>query len=133
VIAILAGLTLAAMGGIQKRGAKAKAESDIQALSAAVEEFHRDFGKYPAANSNDLFKELTGSNAAINSVPGKIKVYFEPPPGIIGTNANQNFFQDPWGTGYFYITDGPNFRNRGLFDIYSTAGGTADQKQWIRN
>jgi len=132
VIGILAGLALAAMGGIQKRGAKARAESDIQAISAAIEEFHRDFGKYPAANSNDLFKELTGSNASINSIPGKIKVYFEPPPGIIGTNAGQNFFQDPWGTGYFFITTGANLRNRGLFDIYSTAG-SSDQNKWIRN
>jgi prepilin-type N-terminal cleavage/methylation domain-containing protein len=133
VIGILAGLALAAMGGIQKRGARAKAESDIQAISAAIEEFHRDFGKYPEANSNALFRELVGASATINNIPGKIKVYFEPPPGIIGTNASgQNFFQDPWGTGYFFITSGAGMRNRGLFDLYSTAGGS-DQTKFIRN
>jgi hypothetical protein len=121
------------MGDIQKRGARAKAESEIQALSAAIEEFHRDFGKYPAANSNDLFKELTGSNASINSVPGKIKVYFEPPPGIIGTNSSGiNFFKDPWDAGYIFETSGNNLRNRGLFDLYSKAG-TNVEALYIRN
>jgi len=133
IIAILAGLTLAAMGCIQQRGARAKAESDIQALSAAIEEFHRDFGQYPAANSNDLFRELTGSNAVINSVPGRIKVYFEPPPGIIGTNSSGlAFFKDPWDVGYFFSWNGTTLRNRGLFDLYSTAGGS-DQADYIRN
>jgi prepilin-type N-terminal cleavage/methylation domain-containing protein len=131
IISILAGLVLAAMGGIQKRGARGKAEADIQALSAAIDEFYRDFGQYPQANSNTLFRELLGSNAVINS--NSAKVYFEPTPGMIGTNsAGQNFFQDPWGNGYVFITSGPTLRNRGLFDLYSTAGN-ASSNQWIRN
>jgi prepilin-type N-terminal cleavage/methylation domain-containing protein len=131
IVSILAGLVLAAMGGIQKRGARGKAEADIQALSAAIDEFYRDFGQYPQANSNTLFRELLGSNAVINS--NSAKVYFEPTPGMIGTNsAGQNFFQDPWGNGYVFITSGPTLRNRGLFDLYSTAGN-ASSNQWIRN
>jgi general secretion pathway protein G len=121
VVAILAGLTLAAMGGIQKRGARAKAESEIQALSAAIEEYRRDLGAFPS--SNTLYAELTTDGATTNTN----KVYFEPPPGIVGTNGPTKFFQDPWGAAYQYTTNAAGF-----FEILSTAGGT-NTNQYIRN
>ena len=126
VIAILAGLTLAAMGGVQKKGARARAESDIQALSSAIEEYHRDFGAYPGAQ--DLYKELTTDGGVTNTR----KVYFEPPPGIVGTNSSIKIFQDPWGAAYIFVTSGSGLQNRGSFDIYSTAGGST-ASNYIRN
>jgi prepilin-type N-terminal cleavage/methylation domain-containing protein len=127
VIAILAGLTLAAMGGIQKRGARAKAESDIQALSAAIEEYRRDFGVFPPANSNALYAELTSDANAGYSPSNTSKVYLEVPVGIIGTNGSQKFFQDPWGVAYEYTTNAAGF-----FEILSRAGSTSSNT-WIRN
>jgi type II secretory pathway pseudopilin PulG len=123
IIGILAGLTLAAMGGIQQRGARAKAESEIQALSAAIEEYRRDFGSFPPTPSNTLYAELTTDGATTNTT----KVYFEPPPGIVGTNGTTKFFQDPWGAAYRYTTNAAGF-----FEILSTAGGT-NSNQFIRN
>jgi general secretion pathway protein G len=129
VIGILAGLVLAAMGGVQKQGARARAESDVQALSAAIEEFHRVYGVYP--DTDNLYAELTtdeaGGAVVVNTAD---KVFFEPPPGIVDTNSWQ--FVDPWGEPYEYKTGGPDLRNRGMFDIYSTAGNS-DQNQYIRN
>jgi type II secretion system protein G len=127
IIAILAGLTLAAMGGIQKRGARAKAESDIQALSAAIEEYRREYGSFPATNSNSLYAELTTDTTAGTNPINTTKVFFEPPPGIVGTNGSQKFFQDPWGAAYRYTTNAAGF-----FEILSTAGGT-NSNQFIRN
>jgi type II secretory pathway pseudopilin PulG len=132
VIGILAGLTLAAVGGIQKKGARAKAESEIQALSAAIEEYRREFGVYPATNSNSLYAELTTDTAAGTNPVNSTKVFFEPPPGIVATNGTRKFFVDPWGNPYVYLTNGANLRNQGLFDLYSTAG-SQNQSQWIRN
>jgi len=103
VIGILAGLALAAMGGIQQRGARAKAESEIQALSAAIEEYYRDYSAFPSSNS--LYAELTTDGASTNTN----KVYFEPSPGMIGTNGSQKFFQDPWGNRYTYTTNAAGF------------------------
>jgi type II secretion system protein G len=123
IIAILAGLTLAAMGGIQKRGARAKAESEIQALSAAIEEYRREYGSFPPTNSNSLYAELTTDGATTNTT----KVFFEPSPGIVATNGSQKFFQDPWGAAYRYTTNAAGF-----FEILSTAGGT-NTSQYIRN
>ena len=127
VIGILAGLTLAAMGGIQKRGAKARAESDIQAISAAIEEYRRDLGSFPATASNALYAELTSDTTAGHSPSNTTKVYLEPPPGIVGTNASTKFFQDPWGNPYQYSTNAAGF-----FEVWSTAGG-ATSSNWIRN
>jgi type II secretory pathway pseudopilin PulG len=127
VIAILAGLTLAAMGGIQKRGARAKAESDIQAISAAIEEYRRDRGSFPATASNALYAELTTDTTAGHSPSNTTKVYLEPPPGIVGTNGSTKFFQDPWGAAYEYSTN-----SAGFFEIYSKAGSST-ASQYIRN
>jgi type II secretion system protein G len=121
VIGILAGLTLSAVGGIQKKGARAKAESDIQAISAALEDYHRDFGAFPSPG--DLYAELTTDGATTNTN----KVYFEITPGIIGTNNALKFFQDPWGAPYQYTTN-----SAGFFEILTRAGGT-NPSQWIRN
>jgi type II secretion system protein G len=127
VIGILAGLALAAMGGIQKRGAKAKAESDIQALSAAIEEYRRDLGSFPPTNRISLYAELTSDSTAGTNPINTTKVYFEPPPGIVGTNGSQKFFQDPWGMEYQYTTN-----TNGFFEVWSTAG-TTNSNQFIRN
>jgi type II secretion system protein G len=115
VIGILAGLALAAMGGIQKRGARAKAESDIQAISAAIEEYRREFGSFPPATNTSLYAELTTDTTAGTNPINTTKVFLEPPPGIVGTNGSQKFFQDPWGTAYQYTTGG--LKNSNIFSI----------------
>lgn len=127
VIGILAGLVLAAMGGIQKRGARAKAESDIQAISAAIEEYRRQYGNFPPTNSNSLYAELTSDTSAGANLTNTTIVFLEPAPGMVGTNGTQKFFQDPWGFAYGYSTN-----SGGFFEVWSTAGG-APSTNWIRN
>lgn len=51
VIAVLASLVLGTAGYIQKKGAAAKAESEIAAMSAAIENYKGDNGTYPRDNS----------------------------------------------------------------------------------
>src|SRR5213075_692624 len=47
VIIILTGLVLSTVGYVQKKGARARAEAEIAAMSAALESYKADNGIYP--------------------------------------------------------------------------------------
>src|SRR5438128_7824966 len=47
IIIVLAGLILSTMGYVRKKGARARAETDIAAMSAACESYKADNGIYP--------------------------------------------------------------------------------------
>ncbi len=47
VIIILTGLVLSTVGYVQKKGARARAETEIAAMSAACESYKADNGIYP--------------------------------------------------------------------------------------
>ena len=122
IIAILAGITIATVGGVQKSSARKKAETEIEALSRSIENYKLEVGSYPPETPvTALYNELTG-NGTLNTR----KVYFEPPRGMV-TNSR---FIDPWGNFYNYEIDTPV--NVGLFDIMSTAG-QSDTNLYIRN
>lgn len=119
IIAILAALTLSTLGYVNKKGAESRARSQVAALSAAIEAFKLDTGSYPSTAAS-LYTNLCPTNAGA-------KVYFEPTPGIRGTNGSTVQFTDPWGTAY-------NYSNAvTYFDLWSTAGGSANTNDWIRN
>lgn len=126
IIAILAGLTLSTLGYVNRKGAESRARAEVAALSAAIDSYKLDFGGYPA--SNNLYQELTGQGPVNTN-----KVYFEPTPGITGTNAGVATFIDPWGVFYNYVTNATV--NVGFFDLWSTAGNAAatNTNNWIRN
>src|SRR5216683_5793653 len=55
IIIILAGLILSTVGYVEKKGARSRAESEIAAISAALESYKADNGIYPTtANTNGL-------------------------------------------------------------------------------
>ena len=117
VIAILAGLTLSTLGYVNKKGAESRAQSEVAALSAAIESFKLDNGFYPT-NTASLYTNLC-------PVAAGRKVYFEPTPSMV-TNVATGPFLDPWGTAYGYS----NLTS--YFELWSTAGGT-NTNNWIRN
>src|SRR5438445_13183151 len=53
IIIILAGLILSTTGYVQKKGARARAETEIAAMSAALESYKADNGIYPRNGSTD--------------------------------------------------------------------------------
>ena len=124
IIAIIAGLTLGTLGYVNRKAAESRAKSEVAALSAAIDSYKLDFGSYPSAAN--LFRELTGQGTV-----NKSKVFLEPTPGMVTTNAGVVSFVDPWGTPYNYRNPGTD--NVGFFDLWTTAGGKTDQMQWIRN
>jgi len=115
VIAILAGITMAALGGVQKRSARSRAQAEVAALAAAIDNYHLDNGVYPPTDAGGLYGAL--------SPVGSGKVYFEPRPTMIRTNGEIRFYIDPWGADYQYSTNS-GIRNVGSYDLWTTAGST---------
>lgn len=64
IITILAGLVLSTAGYARKKGARARAETEIAAMSAACESYKADNAIYPRdASSTDLLDPTTGDVA----------------------------------------------------------------------
>ena len=132
IIAILAALVLSTAGFIQKKGAMSRAEAEIAALSAALENYKIDLGDYPTSTnfpntgiaSNSLFGALS---------PATGKVYFEFSKGMTNTSG----IIDPFGTVYYYSYPGlTNRSGTNFYDLFSTAGSTTNQTnvvKWIKN
>ncbi len=153
VIIILTGLVLSTVGYARKKGARARAETEIAALSAACESYKADNGVYPTNSDtqtldptsevdptanppNDytraslwLYEQLSGDPTGNRQPTGKSYMAFKPnmllpaPP----SNANVTAIADPFGNSYGYSTKMAATGSGGYnptFDLWSTAGGT---------
>jgi type II secretory pathway pseudopilin PulG len=130
VILILTGLVLSTVGYARKKGARARAETEIAALSAACESYEADNAVYPRDNTTNqytdtlnarqnfdatqpvyqnasfyLYKQLSGDSSGNRSPTGKSYMAFKPnmllPPGGSGTVTA---IADPFGNSYGYST-----------------------------
>jgi general secretion pathway protein G len=131
IIIALAGLILATVGYVQKKGARSRAEAEIAAISAAMESYKADNGIYPreaattdmlnAQSSTNpstyqtaslyLYKTLSGDASANLQPPAGSKSYFSFKPQMLGgaKDANGNltsvtYIRDPFGNSYGYST-----------------------------
>src|SRR5881628_4188885 len=62
VILILTGLVLSTVGYARKKGARARAETEIAALSAACENYKADNGVYPSNTDTNNLDPRTAGN-----------------------------------------------------------------------
>ncbi len=62
IIIILAGLVLSTVGYAQKKGARARAETEIAAISAALESYKADNAIYPRNSTTDLLNSTNDGN-----------------------------------------------------------------------
>jgi len=161
VIIILTGLVLSTVGYIQKKGARARAETEIAAMSAACENYKADNGIYPRDNTTSqytdtlnarqnfdatqtvyqhasfyLYTQLSADSSGNRNPTGKSYMQFKPtmllPVGGIGTVIA---ISDPFGNSYGYSTANQADPAKGYnptFDLWSTANST-DPNQWIKN
>src|SRR5206468_11142752 len=74
VIIILTGLVLSTVGYAQKKGARARAETEIAAMSAACESYKADNGIYPR-NGDTNTLEPTMNFDPTSSPPGQTNAY----------------------------------------------------------
>jgi type II secretory pathway pseudopilin PulG len=81
VIIILTGLVLSTVGYVQKKGARARAETEIAAMSAACESYKADNGVYPrdtTNNTTDNLAALTDPNYATRNPPDPVPTSYDP-------------------------------------------------------
>jgi type II secretory pathway pseudopilin PulG len=144
VILILTGLVLSTVGYARKKGARARAETEIAAMSAALESYKADNAVYPAysgaAGAHALYQGLSGDgNDAIGGtttstgIPGSSgKSYMTLKPNMLSPNPPGATTRviDPFSNDYNYQAPGTN--NLATFDLWSTANST-DPNQWIKN
>ena len=130
IIAILAGLILSTAGYIQKKGASSRAETEIAALTVALENFRADHGDYPkGTNTNGVAPPLDNNFLLTNLMPTNGKVYFE----FNRSMTNASNVVDPFGENYGY--DYPGNSNRSgtnFFDLFSRCA-SPDTNQWKAN
>jgi hypothetical protein len=154
-------LVLSTAGYARKKGARARAETEIAAMSAALENYKADNGVYPSntdtnnldpktggdPNSSSyslasfyLYTQLSGDTTGSRSPTGKSYMQFKPnmllPAGGSGTVTA---IADPFGYSYGYSTiqAATQDTTKGYnptFDLWSTASGTTigDAPKWIK-
>ncbi|MDB6146931.1 MAG: bacterial ral secretion pathway protein g signature [Spartobacteria bacterium] len=134
IIIVLAGLTLATMGYVQKKGARSRAETEIAAISTALESYKADNGVYPtdpatteilAANADPqggnptgfitssrfLYKKLSGDsdgNPTTSDPANDTKNYLGNAlkPNMLNPDPPgiNTYIRDPFGYSYGYST-----------------------------
>jgi len=154
VIIILTGLVLSTVGYARKKGARARAETEIAAMSAACESYKADNGIYPRDSNTDalnaqtagdpttsqymnaslaLYNLLFGATNGSRTPNSGARSYFVFKPNmLIPADQTQNvqYIQDPFGNSYGYSTiqaatgDSTKGYNP-TFDLWSTASTTS--------
>jgi prepilin-type N-terminal cleavage/methylation domain-containing protein len=158
IILVLAGLILATSEYVQAKGKCSRAEAEIAALSAALENYKADNGIYPRDSVTDNLDPMTAglsnyepaslklyeylSGDSDDNRTAETKVYFAFKPNQLSP-ADQaqpvKALRDPFGNPYGYSTmkasDLSKNGYNSTFDLWSVADGMAgtDQSKWIKN
>jgi len=161
IVIILTGLVLTGLRYAREKGASARAQTEIAAMSAACENYKADKAVYPRdqtttdtldsrglinfaayqAAAQYLYGQLAG-DPDFDGVPNANSTsYMQFKPKMLGTdNANKVYPRDPFGNSYGYSTiqaaTGDTTKGYNpTFDLWSTAGQTTggDPTRWIKN
>jgi len=156
IILVLAGVILATSSYVHNKGARSRAEAEIAAMSAALENYKADNGVYPSDTSVDarqvflptsyqnasltLYKAISGDADNDNNRQAESKSYFAFKPNQLSPSDQTQavkFVKDPFGNSYGYSTINSTAPSKGYnptFDLWSTGGSTAsDTSGWIKN
>jgi prepilin-type N-terminal cleavage/methylation domain-containing protein len=151
IIIALAGLVLATVGYVQKKGARSRAEAEIAAISAALESYKADNGIYPQSSDTNgldptsdadpsslkytkaslyLYEQISGDTNGDRI--GDAKSYFAFKPAMLlpapPSTSTVIGIRDPFGNSYGYSTmkasDPTKNGYNPTFDLWSTTGKT---------
>jgi len=89
VIVVLTGLILTTIGYVQKKGARARAETEIAAISAACESYKADNGIYPRDSNTDTLTAVTDQTYSTKTPPDPVPTSYDSDPlqSTAGVNA----------------------------------------------
>ncbi len=155
IIFILAGLVLSISNYVQNKGTRARAETEIAAMAAALESYKADNGIYPRNSDTDnidarinlapapspspnaytsasfyLYSQLSGLDQNQQPVAG-MKSYFTFRPQMLGhptgNTTTVTYIRDPFGNSYGYSTANQGSSSAGYNPTFDlwSAGSTA--------
>jgi prepilin-type N-terminal cleavage/methylation domain-containing protein len=158
IIAILAGLLIQTAGFVQEKAGRVRAESEIKAIEAGLENYKLDFGSYPAqadAGANNSTKVLIQElalypitkaaeygNRKPFEFPIKMLDGYKSGSGdsydvVLGKSSN---LIDPFGNPYHYqfdpspTADNSDRSGNGSYNIWSQGKkNSSEEKLWIKN
>ena len=110
VIAILASITLAAVGGVNQKSYRDKTKAEIAAISNALEQYKSINDTYPASISLTVIGPFYQANRI---------------------ESSSNNLLDPYGNAYQYQI--PGSKNPASFDVWSRGKSTLDTSDDIGN
>ena len=148
IIIVLAGLVLSTVGYARKKGARARAETEMAAISAAIENYKADNGVYPSNSDTNgldartmgdptgttdptynsssvyLYVQLSGDINKNRNPTGKSYMSFKPNMLFPADQTlNVQYIQDPFGYSYGYSTSNqvdPTHGYNPTFDLWTT-------------
>jgi prepilin-type N-terminal cleavage/methylation domain-containing protein len=159
IILVLAGLILATSSYVHNKGARSRAEAEIAAMSAALENYKADNGVYASdSTSTDtvdshgidfskykaatlfLYQQLAAANPNGSAITGaksyfafKLQMLLRDDMSADVSDANPvTGLRDPFGNSYGYSTAGQAGLPTGFnptFDLWSTGGVTSGTDQ----
>ena len=125
VIALLAGLTLAAVGGVNQKAYRDKTKAEIAAISNALEQFKSARDYYPT-NSTTNAEPLSLTNTTTPN--DSLRPFYI--ANKVQTNSSGEL-QDPYGNAYQYQI--PGAKNPASFDVWSIGKNGTDSSDDIGN
>jgi type II secretory pathway pseudopilin PulG len=153
LILILTGLVLSTVGYARKKGARARAETEIAAMAAALESYKADNAAYIRSSNTDslnartsgnpssyqsasldLYNALFGATNGSRTPNSGARSYFVFKPNMLfpaDQTQNVQYIQDPFGNSYGYstiqaATGDTTMGYNPSFDLWSTSGLTAN-------
>lgn len=103
ILAILGGLLFSISSGILGKGDRERAESELQAISVALESYRLKFGDYPDVESpQQLMAALEGKLGPDGSLLAKGFTPFLESGNYSLSNSDNPELLDPWGVPYHY-------------------------------
>jgi type II secretory pathway pseudopilin PulG len=99
IIITLAGLILSTVGYVQKKGSRSRAETEIAAISAALESYRADNGIYPTSAATNLLKANSDGDPTQNVYANASVSLYQEVSGDHDNNRVVNASDDLSGNG----------------------------------
>jgi general secretion pathway protein G len=96
ILGLLATIVVQSLRGAADKAKRVKAQADLAEYKTALDRFYLDNGYYPTTDQ--------GLNALVSApTSGRI------PPNYESTGYIERITKDPWGSNYFYQSDGNSY------------------------
>lgn len=129
IILILSGIVFGLTRGISGKQARSRAQSEVNAIGIALENYKLRYGDYPwlgTSSGAELYQHLTGQKKMVPTstagspnvgATGDNKTFLDPDKMSVSGSGDSAYFQDPWGNAYIYY-----YKNSSNYETWEYPG-----------